>query len=379
MEKIGFKRPALVFIGIKIFTFIVALSVFIPFQRKPVIGHWLLQDSNSKYNLLLDIWRRWDSFQFLHVAEHGYEPTSDGITHYITTFPLFPLIIKNLTYFIGDYFISGLIFVNIAYFVSMVVLYNLVKMHYSEPVAFRTILFMGIYPLSFLFSMVYSESVFLMFSVLAFYFAYKEKWIMASVFGFCAAATRIVGVVLFVPLVLIYLDQIKYNIKNIRTPILSILLVPLGLCFVFFLHYLYSGNFLIYFEMAKRVTLEPSFPWTSIKNTIQTIINYAKKGQFSEYAIIQLFSCFMILAVFIVGIKKIKNMPYLIYSILMLLLLLCSNNLFSFQRYSIVLFPMFIILAIIADSWKFNTLYCCACIPLFVYFLYRYENWYAPF
>jgi hypothetical protein len=70
-------------------------------------------------------------------------------------------------------------------------------------------------PMAFYFSAVYSESMFLALSLGCIYSARRGKWLLAGLLGALAAATRNSGVILVVPLVLLYL----YGPRTDREPI----------------------------------------------------------------------------------------------------------------------------------------------------------------
>jgi hypothetical protein len=81
------------------------------------------------------------------------------------------------------------------------------------------------FPMSFFFSAVYSESLFLACSVGAFLAARTERWAWAGVLGALAAATRSIGILVLVPLAWLYATAPRRR----RADALWLALVPLGL------------------------------------------------------------------------------------------------------------------------------------------------------
>ena len=208
MKRLEYKIPVLVFIGSKIFTVISALAVFLPFHREPIAGHQFWYGNTEKYHVFFELWRKWDSFFFLHIAHHGYTPGPDGIPPYFS-FPFYPYLIKCLTYITHHPVLSGLIISNVSFLIALIILYNLTKSQYCHKTATHTILAISFFPLSFIFSMVYSESLFLMLCLLSFYYAFHQRWFLASLLGGLAAMTRIIGFMIVLPLFMIYLNQLK--------------------------------------------------------------------------------------------------------------------------------------------------------------------------
>jgi hypothetical protein len=79
-------------------------------------------------------------------------------------------------------------------------------------------------------SAVYSESLFLLVSVGAIYAARLERWPLAGMLGAVAAATRSGGVIVLVPLLVIYWYSHQRQIRRIRPDVLWLLVgVPAGL------------------------------------------------------------------------------------------------------------------------------------------------------
>jgi hypothetical protein len=143
---------------------------------------------------------RWDSVWYIQIAQHGYYSATS--TNF---FPLYPLLTA-----VGDQFINQPLLVGMAISfacmtVAMVVLYRLALLDFDARVARLTIVLVSLYPVSFYLSSVYTESLFLMLVVGAFYAARRERWMLAGLCGGLCAATRSDGVSLVLPLGLLYL------------------------------------------------------------------------------------------------------------------------------------------------------------------------------
>ena len=111
--------------------------------------------------------------------------------------------------------------------------------------AFWTIVFLVIFPTSFFFGSLYTESLFFLFTVSFFYFLKKGNFLAAGVFGFFAALTRFVGVFLIVP-ALIYFFAVKRRAKPISN-LLTALTPLLGLgTYSYYLWKVYGDAFLFF-------------------------------------------------------------------------------------------------------------------------------------
>ena len=167
---------------------------------------------------LFNAWNRWDSGHFTYIAIHGYD-----VAWRTAFFPLFPLLkgipsllIKNL-----DPFITGLIVSNLADLVILTVLYRLVQEDFDRNQAYRTVLYLSVFPTAFFFAAAYTESVFLCLILLSFYYMRQSHWWLAGLFGFLASLTRSAGIILLLPFLYEYLRQHRFQLKAIRFDIMS--------------------------------------------------------------------------------------------------------------------------------------------------------------
>ena len=132
---------------------------------------------------------RWDSVWFLVIADGGYDDQRAAF------FPLYPLLVK-----LSGGVVGGLLVSLGAMLVGLVVLRRLVALDHGDEVARLCVLLVAWFPAAFFLSGVYSESLFLAVSVGAVYCARTGRWGLAGALGALATATRSAGLVLLVPL-----------------------------------------------------------------------------------------------------------------------------------------------------------------------------------
>ena len=80
--------------------------------------------------------------------------------------------------------------------VGMCLLYKLTDERFGRTIARRTVLFLSISPLAFVFSAVYAESLFLVLATGTFLLAERRRFVGASVLGALGVLTRPVGLAL---------------------------------------------------------------------------------------------------------------------------------------------------------------------------------------
>ena len=170
---------------------------------------------------------RWDSVWFLAIAADGY---GDGQRE--AFFPLYPLLVRIAGAPLGSHLAGGVVVSTALLGVALVLLHRLVALDHDRAVARNAVLVTALFPMSFFFSAVYSESLFLALSVGAVYAARRDRWAWAGTLGALAAATRSAGVLLLVPLLVLYLwdtGSLRRRPRMPRADVLWLALVPLGL------------------------------------------------------------------------------------------------------------------------------------------------------
>ncbi|HVS28644.1 MAG TPA: mannosyltransferase family protein [Solirubrobacteraceae bacterium] len=186
-------------------------------------------------DLLVGPAARWDSVWFLAIAKDGY--IGDDRTAF---FPLYPTLVRGL----GGTLVAGVALSTAALFVALVLLHRLVELELGERVARASVTLLAFFPMAFFFSAVYSESLFLALSLGAFWCARRERWPAAGALGGLAAATRSSGLLLLLPLAILYLrrasvqrDEVVRGLRQriddlrrrVRPDVLWLALLPGGL------------------------------------------------------------------------------------------------------------------------------------------------------
>jgi mannosyltransferase PIG-V len=179
-------------------------------------------------DLTLSPLARWDAVWFLSVADSGYQGAAPQRAAF---FPLYPLAVRTVGELGGGSrgaLLVAAYLVSLAAFVAaLYLLHRLVTLELGRPLAAPTLLLLAVFPASLYFGAPYSESLFLLVSVGAFYAARTGRWGWAGTCAAAATATRSAGVLLLVPLVILYLSQERA--PRVRADALWLLLAPLGL------------------------------------------------------------------------------------------------------------------------------------------------------
>jgi hypothetical protein len=154
-------------------------------------------------DLLVSPAARWDSVWYLTIAHDGYGTAS---SHPQAAFyPLYPLLMRAGGWIVGSPLLAGVLISLACFLGALVLLHRLVALELGPQHARPTLLLVAFFPTALFFSAVYSEALFLLVSVGAFLAARRERWAWAGALGALAALTRNSGVLLLLPLVLLFL------------------------------------------------------------------------------------------------------------------------------------------------------------------------------
>src|SRR3954447_2877961 len=145
---------------------------------------------------------RWDTFFYYTIATDGYHWNPDVFLHYnVVFFPLLPMLMRVGGAAIGGHPLLAGLGISLASFAGALwMLYRLAQLELGEEHAWRVVLLISTFPYAVYFSAVYTESLFLLLSVGAFYAMRRGRLGWVAVCGLLAGVTRPNGFWLALPL-----------------------------------------------------------------------------------------------------------------------------------------------------------------------------------
>jgi hypothetical protein len=150
-------------------------------------------------NLLVAPATRFDSAWYLTIAQHGYDATGRP-----AFFPLLPAVIKLMGESVAAQVLAGIAVSSLCGFGGLYLLHRLVTLDFDAQQARAAVWLAAWFPGALVLSAIYTESLFLLLSVGCIYAARLGKWPIAGILGGIAAASRSGGVLLLVPLLILY-------------------------------------------------------------------------------------------------------------------------------------------------------------------------------
>ena len=296
----------------------------------------------ANYNLprWLYSWANFDGVHYLTIVQKGYIGT--GLIQ--AFFPLYPGVVKFLSYFVPNQVIAGFLVSHISLGLLLWGWYSLLRLQFASwgnKKILASIFGLLLFPTSFYLGAMYTESIFLALVIWFFVFLKQKRWWLAAVLVCLAAVTKVVGIILVISLGWSYIANYKKKIisnKKYLVQLLGMLMISsIGLLgFMLFLY----GEFKdpLYFlhvqsefgaGRQESLVMLPQVVWRYIK-----ILITARPFDLKYFSYVQdlVLSAISGLLIFYGWRKKIdKNI--LVFSILALLLPTLTGTLSSMPRY----------------------------------------------
>jgi len=287
------------------------------------------------------VWANFDGVHYLSIAKRSYVQYEQAF------FPLYPWLIKRLSLLLdNNLLLSSFLISYLSFFISLVLFFKLVELDFNKKVAKRTLLFLLMFPTSFFFISVYTESLFLALILGSFYAARKKKWWLAGILGGLASATKLTGIILLLALIIEWMEQSKK--KRLIKKLSWFILIPSGLLFYMFYLWKSVKDPLFFFHAQPafganrsggKLILFYQVIWRYIKIFFTVPIqNYDFWIAVLEFIVTILFLYLAIISYF-----KVRK-SYGLFSILIIILPTLTGTFSSMPRYVLPAFSIFILL-----------------------------------
>ncbi|PIY69375.1 hypothetical protein COY90_01010 [Candidatus Roizmanbacteria bacterium CG_4_10_14_0_8_um_filter_39_9] len=199
----------------------------------PYLGFFPYKDLLVQYHLpdFLSHLASFDGVHYTQIADNGYAE------HEQAFFPLYPLLIKGLTFITQNRLVSGLIISNVAFLFGIMIFFKYLSLigvenpgipSGADPPIRRgaptgkdsrqnlsmIVIFLLLFPTSFFFGAVYTEGLFFFLFIASLYFLKKKNYWVAGIFAGLSSATRLMGIFLIIPFLVSFLTDKSFNLKR---------------------------------------------------------------------------------------------------------------------------------------------------------------------
>lgn len=325
----------------------------------------------------------WDSQWYANIAQHGYTATELNNVHNIAFLPLYPIITRTLQTFLPiNIFTAGLLTAYGAYIIAMILLYEYARQVWklSQQQSFAAIVAISIFPMGFILTSMYADSLFLALILATFLLHHKKRYGLAALTALLATATRINGITLTIAFALAAYVSWKKGQPALKqlwpaiTPLIFLIAFAAYSQAVF-------GNPLQYVSAKQTWFARTGIttPWQTLVMTGQRLIKAA--GDPVETSTIMVLELPLLAGISFATylLWKRQRATEAAYLLANLGLVLFSGTLWGLPRYSLALFPLFLLFAAVQkpvqSSWY---AYIIISLPLQVFLIIQFTNLIPP-
>ena len=335
---------------------------------------------------------RWDSVWYLRIADSGYGDSAPRAAF----FPLYPLLVRGVgTLFGGSEgaLLAAAFLVSLAAFLAaLVLLHRLTELELGRRLARPALLLLAVFPAAVFFGAPYSESLFLLLAVAAFYAARTGRWAWAGACAGLASGTRSAGLLLVLPLALIWWQSRPRRASDGAW----LLLAPAGIAAYAAWLGLVEGDALRFLDVQEAWSRELTVPltgaWDGFVAAVDGVRQLASGSRSPVYfeeaagdpfpiaAIkVMLLATLVFAVAACVGVFRRLPRPYGVWVAASLVLPLSfpvtPQPLMSLPRFVAVLFPVFMWLAVVCEERRVTDLVAAAFAVGLGLFTAQYASW----
>jgi Mannosyltransferase (PIG-V) len=334
-------------------------------------------------------WNYWDLYPYIEIAQHGYWLSQNTVF-----FPLWPLCIRLLGNLLGasaetDAFVA-LLLANSFCYLALVFFFALAATLFDETTARKSVFCLALYPYAVFLFAGYSESLFLLLSLLSFLLLHSQRLICWWLAGLCAGLatlTRATGLVLLLPFLVIFVQRYfwreQYRSTSWSEKLLAfipLLFIPLSLgCYMLYLALTWKNPLLFVFAEQAGWSRHSALPWIGLLETLTALLT----GYQLFHNLVDLTFTLLPLFILMLGWQRLP-LSFSIYALGMILFSLSNPSvstepLTSAPRYMLTIFPLFLILGFCCKHPLFERIYnaLASILLVFATFFFVHHYWLA--
>ena len=336
-----------------------------------------------------EVWNRWDAPHYLDLVVFGYRAVDAGdlvgpdgyrsvfpgdLPLYIVFYPLFPWAATVVNAVVGSPLASAFVVAALASLLVAPLLYRLVRHDHEPDVALRAAWFVLIFPTAYFLHIGYTESLFMALVLGATLAGRGRRWWLAGLLGGLAALTRINGLVLLLALGVEAATQWyeqPAETRRLRPEWVAIGLVAAGFGAYLVLNQVVYGDAFEFLHVQRTHWFkEAAPPWDAISGAFGWLSSNDPDTVLMHGVMELLFTA--------IGLAGVVASAFLLRPSLFAwmagnwLLFTSTSFLLSIPRYTLTLFPLMILMALLTRrTWALVALSAVS-LAGFVYFAARF-------
>ena len=310
------------------------------------VGYFLLPSRYSPTSLISNIyhsnfllwsWANFDGEHYLNIATNGYQTLRTQSEY--AFFPLFPLLINLVSRTGLDIYLSAHLIILASAVGFVFLLLKWVQPYLKNPLSFLWLMLLS--PGTIFLSAVYTEPLFLLLTVATFYFSDRKQWGRAALATALATATRVNGIFLVLFLLFKILRSHR-SLSNIHWPLLGLS----GLfAYMYYLWQVANDPLAFFHAQAGWEKSTATAPWITFGNYFRSLSIDFRPDLTHLVVLIEVLTTATLLYLLIKSWRRRQLDPaYKYYALANLALPLVTGSLGSMPRFSLALFPLFLII-----------------------------------
>lgn len=309
---------------------------------------------------LVGVWQHWDACWYAKIAAYGYEP---GVAS-AAFFPALPALEAGLGPLLGgEPALAGMLVAAVASFVALVGLQQLVASDFGVEVAARTVRYLSFAPAAFYLFAPFTEALFLAAAVWCLLMARRGRWLATAALAALAAATRLQGVLLVLPIAWEAAAAARTRIGPLRIDARRLvtsaraaiaLVAPVAVLIAFASYAAIASGSTPFDAQDTWGGRNLHWPW----DVLAASWSFVETGP--QLRGVQALNLATLVGVGGLGLAGLRLLPatyslYLWPQVLLIASRIQPAPLTSTMRYAVVLFPAFVVLAILGRRRQFDT------------------------
>lgn len=345
------------------------LSVALLPLSKYVPNYWII----TGVDRVFDAFSRWDAWHYTRIAEFGY-PSSD--LSRTAFFPLFPTLIRMVAELQGrtdrpGLFVAAIVVANICLVMATMALAALVRLHLGPDDARRSVWYLLVFPTGLFLSAGYSESLFMLLTVGAVLACRSDRWLWAAGLGLLAAVTRPVGLVICVPLAVEAFLVWRASGRWRWRPVVAVAAPLIGLGgWMLFLNATFRDP-LAFVHAQKGWDRSLELPWDTFFHFFEGRLTL----ETGLHSLTDLTFTILGISLAVLAWRWLRT-SYALYMTALLLVPLSTGTMLSMPRFLLVVFPMYLVLAILGRRVAVHETLLVVGMGLSGLFMVLYAQWY---
>jgi hypothetical protein len=357
------------------FALLVAAGWFVLLWGLVLAGNYFYKEPFA-----LDLWAgSWDGAWYRSIVEGGYHSGPIDRQVNVAFFPLYP----SLVWLVSKVTLlppiwAGMLVSSVSFAAALVAVWHFVSKFFTRKIAVWTLLLIAFNPWSLYFGMMYTESLFLLLAVTAFWFVYTKQWWGAAFFAGLATATRSVGIAVAISVIVAWLAESlrKKHVKPVQSgwraagnasskvagqqttrvawsvwipKTIALVVLSFSGAIIFSLYlWLHTGDFMAY------RTAQTHWPGRGGLTNVGAELMYLWEHRIvnMEYVLTALwYVCGIMAFVGVWLVIRMRQWILALYSGIALSLPILFGTFTSMNRYAQVVFPIFIAYAAVVSRW----------------------------